>query len=73
MDAPTQCARDAGYTAALIGCVVACDWTVPEDLAELWNWYQAGHWPSGFAKTNATDQADEHTQDSTNRLRLLVY
>lgn len=40
--APTQCAWDAGYVGALIACVLACGWPVPEDLVEVWNWYEAG-------------------------------
>lgn len=24
-------------------------WPVPDDLAEQWNWFEAGHWPTGFA------------------------
>jgi hypothetical protein len=47
--APTQCVWDAAYWAALVACVLACGWAVPQDLVEVWNWYAAGHWPSGFA------------------------
>jgi hypothetical protein len=71
--APTQCARDAGYVAALIACVVACGWPVPEDLAEVWNWYQAGHWPSGFATEAGKCLADIEAGDRVSPLRLLVY
>jgi hypothetical protein len=55
--APTQCAWDAGYVAALIACVLACGWPVPEDLVEVWNWYEAGHWPSGFSGEPGDDLA----------------
>jgi hypothetical protein len=30
--APAQCVHAAGYVAALIACVLACGWPVPEDL-----------------------------------------
>jgi hypothetical protein len=71
--APTQCAWDAGYTTALIACVLACGWPVPDDLAEVWNWYQAGHWPSGFAKEASEDPADMGARNLARPLRLLVY
>lgn len=48
-DPPTACIWSAGYTAALIMCVLASGWSVPDDLVEIWNWYAAGHWPSSFA------------------------
>ena len=47
--APTQCVWDAGFVAGLVACVLARGWLVPDDLAELWSWYEAGHWPAGFA------------------------
>jgi len=47
--APTQCVWDAAYWTALVACVLACGWAVPDDLVEVWNWYADGHWPSGFA------------------------
>jgi hypothetical protein len=71
--APTQCVHDAGYVAALVGCVLTCGWPVPEDLAEMWSWFGAGHWPSGFAG----DPGDRLADGSGGRLvfprRLLVY
>ena len=67
--APTQCVWDAAYWTALVACVLACGWPVPDDLVEAWNWYAAGHWPSGFA--------DEPGDGPGRRLayprRLLVY
>ena len=47
--APTQCVRQAAYTAGLIMCILGSGWPVPDDLVEEWNWFQAGHWPAGFA------------------------
>jgi hypothetical protein len=47
--APAQFVHAAGYVAALTACVLACCWPVPEDLAEMWNRLEAGHWLSGFA------------------------
>ncbi len=70
---PTQCAWDAGYAAALITCVLACGWPVPEDLAEVWNWYQAGHWPSGFTEETDDDPAGMDAADLNVPRRLLVY
>jgi hypothetical protein len=35
----TQCVWDAGFVA----CTLARNWPVPEDLTEVWNWYEAGH------------------------------
>jgi hypothetical protein len=71
--APTQCVHDAGYVAALIGCVLARGWTVPEDLVEMWNWFEAGHWPAGFAR----EPGDPPTARFGGQLifprRLLVY
>jgi hypothetical protein len=52
--APAQCVHAAGYVAALIACVLACGWPVPEDLAEMWNWFEAGHWPSGLPMSSVT-------------------
>ena len=71
--APSECAWDAGYATALIACAVTCGWPVPEDLAEVWNWYRAGHWPSGFAKAASEDPAEMDTGDPVTPLRLLVY
>jgi hypothetical protein len=71
--APTQCAWDAGYAAALIACVLACGWPVPEDLVEVWNWYEAGHWPSGFAREPGDDRAGRSGERLVSPRRLLVY
>ena len=71
--APTQCAWDAGYVAALIACVLACGWPVPEDLVEVWNWYKAGHWPSGFAGEPGDDRAVRGGERLVFPRRLLVY
>ena len=71
--APTRCAWDAGYATALIACVLACGWPVPEDLTEVWNWYQAGHWPSGFAEEASEDPAGIGARNLARPLRLLVY
>jgi hypothetical protein len=46
---PTLCVWQAAYAAGLIMCVLGSGWPVPEDLAEEWNWYLAGHWPAGLA------------------------
>jgi hypothetical protein len=70
--APTQCVHDAGYVAALITCVLACGWLVPEDLAELWSWFEAGHWPSGFAGEPG-DQLADRSGELVFPRRLLVY
>jgi hypothetical protein len=40
---------------------------------EVWNWYQAGHWPSGFAKEASEVPADMGTKNLASPLRLLVY
>jgi hypothetical protein len=48
--APNQCVWDAAEVTAIIACALARDRPVPEDLVELWNWYEAGHWPSCFAR-----------------------
>jgi hypothetical protein len=70
--ASAQCAWDAGYVAALTACVLSCGWPVPEDLAEVWNWYQAGHWPSGFTPAAGNPGGtDAEALDSPRR--LLVY
>jgi hypothetical protein len=71
--APTQCVHAAGYAAALIACVLACGWPVPEDLAEVWNWFEAGHWPSGFADEPADVLADRSGRQLLFPRRLLVY
>jgi hypothetical protein len=70
--APAQCAWDAGYVAALIACVLACGWPVPEDLVEVWNWYEAGHWPSGFAGEPGDDPAGRDGEYLVFPRRLLV-
>jgi len=70
--APTQCVHDAGYVAALIACVLACGWPVPEDLAEMWNWFEAGHWPSGFAGESG-DLAGRSGRQLVFPRRLLVF
>jgi hypothetical protein len=67
--APTQCVWDAAYWTALVACVLACGWTVPEDLVEVWNWYAAGHWPSGFAD----EPEDGPGRQLVYPRRLLVY
>lgn len=71
--APTQCAWDAGYVGALIACVLACGGPVPEDLVEVWNWYEAGHWPSCFASEPGDDPADRDGEHLVFPRRLLVY
>jgi hypothetical protein len=67
--APTQCVWDAAYWTALVACVLACGWAVPEDLVEVWNWYAAGHWPSGFAD----EPGDGPGRQLAYPRRLLVY
>jgi hypothetical protein len=71
--APTQCVYEAGYVAALIGCVLACRWPVPDDLAEMWNWFEAGHWPSGFADEPGGKLAGRPGKQLVFPRRLLVY
>lgn len=71
--APTQCVHAAGYVAALIACVLACGWPVPEDLAEMWNWLGAGHWPSGFADEPGDRLAGRSWSQLVFPRRLLVY
>jgi hypothetical protein len=67
--APTQCVWDAACWTALVACVLACGWAVPEDLVEVWNWYAAGHWPSGFAD----EPGDGPGRQLAYPRRLLVY
>ena len=71
--APTQCVHDAGYVTALVACVLARGWPVPEDLAELWNWFAAGHWPAGFAGEPGDRPADRSAERLAFPRRLLVY
>ena len=71
--APTLCVWEAGYTAALVACVLACGWTVPGDLAEIWAWFEAGHWPSGFAAEPGDLPGDRHGMRLTFPCQLLVY
>lgn len=71
--APTQCVWQAAYTAGLIMCVLASGWPVPDDLVEEWNWYEAGHWPSGFARDPADRPGDRSGNQLTFPRRLLVY
>lgn len=71
--APTQCVHAAGYAAALIACVLACDWAVPEDLAEMWSWFEAGHWPAGFAHEPGDRLNDRSGKHLVFPRRLLVY
>jgi hypothetical protein len=46
---------------------------VPEDLDELWNWHEAGHWPSGFASEPGDVPGDRSGKDLVFPRRLLVY
>ena len=46
---PTISVHGAAYTGALIACWLDLGWPVPDDLLELWCWYEAGHWPCGYA------------------------
>jgi hypothetical protein len=71
--APTQCVWDAAWVAALIACVLACSRPVPDDLVELWNWYAAGHWPSGFAGEPDDMPGDRSGQQLRFPRRLLVF
>ncbi len=71
--APTQCVYVAGYVAVLIACVLACGWPVPDDLAEMWNWFEAGHWPSGFADEPGDRVAGRSGMQLVFPRRLLVY
>jgi hypothetical protein len=67
--APTQCVWDAAWWTGLVACVLACGWSVPDDLVEVWNWYAAGHWPSGFAD----EPGDGPGEQLAFPRRLLVY
>jgi hypothetical protein len=69
---PTVSVWAAGYVAGLIGCVLASGWPVPDDLVELWNWFEAGHWPSSFA-CEPGDGRDIFGNESSFPRRLLVY
>jgi hypothetical protein len=71
--APTLCVWEAGYTAALVACVLACDGPVPADLAETWAWFEAGHWPSGFAAEPGDFPGDRYGKRLSFPRRLLVY
>lgn len=71
-DGPTLCVWVAAYVAGLIGCVLASGWPVPDDLVELWNWFEAGHWPASFAPEPGDGRAIFEDESSLPR-RLLVY
>jgi hypothetical protein len=71
--APTQCVWGAAYAAGLIMCVLASGWLVPDDLAEEWNWYEAGHWPAGFASHPADRSGNRDPDQLTFPRQLLVY
>lgn len=71
--APTLCVWEAGYTAALVACVLACGWRVPDDLAEIWAWFEAGHWPSGFAAEPGELPGDRYGKRLAFPRQLLVY
>jgi len=71
--APTLCVWAAGFTAALVACVLACDWPVPDDLAEVWAWFEAGHWPSGFAAEPGDLPGDRYGKRLAFPRQLLVY
>jgi hypothetical protein len=59
--APTQCVWQAAYTAGLVMCVLDSGWPVPDDLVEVWNWFEAGHWPAGFADHPADGSGNQLT------------
>jgi hypothetical protein len=69
---PTLCVWVAAYVAGLIGCVLASGWPVPDDLVELWNWFEAGHWPASFAPQPG-DGRDIFEDESSFPRQLLVY
>jgi hypothetical protein len=66
------CVWVAAYVAGLIGCVLASGWPVPDDLVELWNWFEAGHWPASFA-AEPGDGRDTFEDESSFPRQLLVY
>jgi hypothetical protein len=71
---PTQCVWQAAYTGGLIMCVLGSGWAIPDDLVEEWNWYCAGHWPSGFASDDPTARPDHRSGSQLSFPRwLLVY
>jgi hypothetical protein len=64
---------EAGFTAALVACVLACGWPLPDDLVEVWAWFEAGHWPSGFAGKPGDLPGDRYGGRLAFPRQLLVY
>ncbi len=50
---PTACVGYAAHTAGLGGCSLLLGHLVSAELADMWGWYQAGHWPCGYASIPA--------------------
>jgi hypothetical protein len=71
--APTLCVWEAGYTAALVACVLACGWRVPDDLTEVRAWFEAGHRPSGFAAEPGDLPGNRYGKGVAFPRQLLVY
>jgi hypothetical protein len=53
--------------------VLACGWPVPDDLTEIWAWFEAGHWPSGFTAEPGELPGDRYGKQPTFPRQLLVY
>ena len=69
---PTMCVLAAAYCAGLVGCVAASGWRVPDDLIELWTWFEAGHWPASFT-AEPGDGRNIFEDETSFPRRLLVY
>jgi hypothetical protein len=46
---PTTATWHAAWTAGLVAWCHALDTTVPDWLAQQWDWFKKGRWPAGFA------------------------
>lgn len=68
---PTSCIWGAAYTACLVGWHLALQRDWPPRLTSEWAWYQAGHWPCGYA-AEPPGYCDEASVDYPVG-RLLVY
>lgn len=51
----TACVGFAAHTACLVGCSFLLGRPVSAELATMWGWYQAGHWPCGYASIPVDD------------------
>jgi hypothetical protein len=53
---PTLCVREVAYCAKIVTAFTLIGWPVPDDLAERWAWYEAGHWPCGYADASGEER-----------------